>query len=162
MFRPAIALVCALAAPSIADPTPALAAGTSMMVLEEAALGSRVSLGAAFAGEVALPIRGTRWSLVPAVTLGLRVGTQPVVGTLAETFSLARPVGPVAIRAGVGPMQMLVEDSGRAQFVDRGFAVCAAVQYRARRDLAVMLSANQGWLGQASILSGTLSAAWTP
>ena len=133
-----------------------------MVVIEERAFEARTSLAASLAGEVALPIRGTRWAIVPSLTLGVRVGTQPVVGTLAEMFALARRIGPVSVRLGVGPMQMFVEDSGRTRFVERGVGACAAVQYHPRRDLALLLSVSQGWLGEVTVTTSTLGAAWTP
>lgn len=160
--RLALALGCAIAVPAHAEPRPALGAGGSVVVIEERAFGARTSLGASFAGEVALPIRGTRWSLVPSLTLGVRVGTQPVVGTLAETFALARGIGRVSIRFGVGPVQMLLEDSGRARFVERGVGAYAAVHYHPRRNLAVVVSLGQGWLGEVTVTSSTVGAAWTP
>jgi hypothetical protein len=133
------------------------------MVIEDSALGSRVSLGAALAGELALPIRGTRWAVVPSLTLGVRAATQPMIGTLAEALALGRRAGPISVRIGLAMMQMVVEDTGRARFVERGAGACAAVHYHARRELALVLSLTHGWFGdQVSITSSTIGAAWTP
>ena len=158
----AAAALCALAAPARADLTPAVGAGTSVVVVTESAFGSRVSLAGALSGEVALPIRRTQWAVVPAVTLGMRVGTQPLIGTVAETIALARRVGPVSLRIGLGPMQMIIEDSGRARLVDRGVGAHAAVRYHPRNDLALVISFERAWLGEVSITSSTIGAAWLP
>ncbi len=76
--------------------------------------------------------------------------------------AVARRVGPVSVLFGLGSMQMIVEDSGRTQLVDRGLGACAAVQYHPREDLALVLSLGRGWLGDVTITSSTIGAAWTP
>ena len=134
----AAALGSALSTPSRADPSPALGAGASVLVIEEEELGSQMFAAAALSGEVVIPVGTTRWQLVPAATVGLRVGTQPVIGTLAETIAVARPVGPVSARVGFGPMQMVVEDSGRARLVG-GYGACAGVQYQPWAALALVV-----------------------